>query len=348
MHLRKWLVALFLICLAQAASAMSLGEGQILNRVGEVFSANIALNGSYSKDVSFSQVGNAECRASDIGNTANGCASLYSGHLSFSIKQWPDGRYFLNVTGEKGNELFYRVLIKSTSAAAGTIFKLYEFLPEFKQNPDEPLAANDVVPSGHDDVKVNEPVIKSLAVKADLPKAPARQQQVSKQKRPATIRHKPADITKDNRDEVLLEKPLQTRLEIKKSGEYGDEIQALTKENGEIEAQINLLEKHIGLLKEVIRLKNEAGATTKTPVVRPKAIPLQIQTVQSNQPGLLTWILFSVVVVFAALLACISQKLKRLSLKYASAALSTTEIATASTKEKKSLDLTGAFTKPKW
>lgn len=343
---------------------MSLGDGQILNRVGEAFSAKIALSGSYSKDVSFSQVGNAECRSSVIGNTTNGCESLYAGQLSFSIKRRPDGRYFLSVAGGKSDELFYRILIKSTSASTGSIFKLYEFLPEFNPNPDEdepPVVANDGVSSRHGivDGQDIEPVpdAGSRAAKADLPKAPARQHEVFKPKQPNIIKPnqrdiikpKQLDIIKDKRDEVLLKKPVQTHLEIKKSGEYADDIQALTKENGEIEAQISLLEKHIGLLKEVIRLKSEVGAVPETAVVIPKPAPVLVQTVQSSQPGLLTWILLAVVFVFAAQLVWMSQKIKRLSLKYGSEPLSTAATSTAASAiEKKSLDLTGAFIKPKW
>jgi len=57
------LLAALAISLSPMTFAMSLGEGQILNHVGEIFTANIALNGSYSDDVSFAQAGNAECRS---------------------------------------------------------------------------------------------------------------------------------------------------------------------------------------------------------------------------------------------------------------------------------------------
>ena len=359
MRLSKWIVAIFLIGLSPLALAMTLGEGQILNRVGEAFSASIALNGSYSKDVTFSLAGSVECRSADIGTAANGCASLYTGSLSFSTKQGPDGRYFLSVTGEKGNELFYRVLIKSTSSSAGSVFKIYEFLPEFNQNPDEsPVVDNDVKLSGHDVAyaKSNQADAGSLPLKADMPKPAALRHETTKHKQSAVSRsdqseitkHKQADEIKGKKDELALKKSLQTHLEIKKSGEYADEIQALSKENGEIEAQISLLEKHIGLLKEVIRLKSEAGAIPKPSAVLPKVIPLQIQTVQSNQPGLLTWILLAVVVVLAVLLIWMSLKIKRLSLTYAAPAPGTTQSASVLAKENKSLDLTDTFTKAKW
>jgi len=327
------------------ALAMSLGEGQILSRVGEAFSADVALNGSYSKDVSFSQAGNAECRSSVIGNTEDGCASLYSGQLLFSINQRPDGRYFLSVTGKKSNEFFYRVLIKSTSVTEGTMFKMYEFLPEFKQNADEPLVAA-AVSSEHDIAKLAAPDVKSASANTDLSKVPEQRHEVIKHKKQGVIKRKHPDMLKNSHAEVSSVKPLQTHLEIKKSVEYTDDIQSLAKENGEIEAQIGLLQKHIGLLKEVIRLKNETGEKPKTPAVQPKVLPIRAE--QIDQSGLLTWILLTLVCVFVPLLVWLTQKVKRLSSQYGPAVSTAGKIAIVAGKEKKSLDLTDAFTKPKW
>lgn len=358
MHLRKLLLALLFAGILPTASAMSLGEGQILSHVGEPFAANIALIGSYSNEVKFAQVRNAECRSSITG--ANGCDSLYEGRLTFSVKRRTDGQYFLKVTGEKGDELFYRLLIKSVSASGGTVFNSFEFLPEFKANPDEqPAVANDldvVLPAGKYGIvggKIIEvapdeeggPSAKGAAVplapvKAKMPDEP-------RQKRSA----QPVDAP--------VKKPLETRLQIKKYGEYADDIHALQKENGEIEEQIVLLEKHIGLLKEVIRLKSQVGASmvpetgvlaaapTRAPVRVPLPVPSQLPQA-NDEPGMLTWVLLAVVLALSSLLGWMFLKIRRLSLNGNSVGRGTTIFSPTSLNERKSLDLTGAFIKPKW
>jgi hypothetical protein len=144
-----------------------------------------------------------------------------------------------------------------------------------------------------------------------------------------------------------------TRLQIKKTGEYEDDIHALQKENGEIEEQIVLLEKHIALLKEVIRLKNQVDGSmaAESAVVAPAHIPVpallpaHVQTDKaSNEPGMLSWVLLAVVLVLSALLWWMYRKQEKL--KIHSVGDSTTMAPALN--ERKSLDLTDAFVKPKW
>lgn len=329
---------------------MSLGEGRILSHVGEPFSANITLLGSYNKDVSFSQVRSTECRASIIGKT--GCESLYDSQLSISLKRRPDGQYFLRVTGEKNDEFYYHILIKSSSPDDGSVFKTYEFLPEFTANSDvQSVAENeaDVLPSGGKYGVVGGKVIEVAPNDERMPSKAVIWEAPIKGRQPVAIRQKHRPI------EAAVKKPLQTSLQIKKSGEYADDIHALQKENGEIEEQIALLEKHIGLLKEVIQLKTQADASSVSEVAAVSSVPakkpvaVQAQSPQANdEPGMLTWILLTAVLVLAALLGWMYKKMMSLNLKGSPAELMSADSRPSSLNEMKPLDLTSSFVKPKW
>lgn len=314
-------------------SAMSLGEGQILNRVGEPFSANIAIIGSYSRDVKFFQVRSNECRTSIAG--VNGCDSVYDGQLSIAVRQRPDGQFFLRVTGPRGSDLFYRILIKSSSPENGTVYNTFDFLPEFKTGSDVQLPVTSdvdvpVVTGQYGMVGGN--IIEVVQEEAPPP-------------RRAAPPVKPPEETRPKRVDVPVKKPAESRLQIKKIGEYADDIHALQKENGEIEEQIVLLEKHIGLLKEVIRLKTQVDAA---PVpVAPVSLPVTVASVQAaDEPGLLTWVLLAVVVVMSAMIAWMFFKIKSLSLS--ASGTGQAAISPAPLNEMKPLDLTGPFVKPKW
>ncbi len=323
----KTLLAWLVIFLSPPVLAMSLGEGVILSHVGEAFLANVALHGSYTREVSFSQVRHAECRASIIGRSANGCDALYEGPLNLTVMRRSDGTYYLRLSGVRSDELFYRIALKTSSVAGGAVYKAYEFLPEFPVNSSSQA---DVVT---DDAPVTEglygvvageevrPVEEVPVVKAARPRAEI----VPPPKFPAEVRH--AD----------------TRLEIKKYGEYADDIHALQKENGEIEEQIVLLEKHIGLLKEVIRLKREAGQPPEKAVPAPAAVPAV--AVQSKQEAL-TWVLLAIVVALLAALVWMYFNIRKMAQEKHEVSLPAPHPASIS--EIKSLDLTGAFIKPKW
>lgn len=342
MQLRKLGCSLLVMLASTSAQALSLGEGQILNRIGEPFSARVALIGEYSPDVSFSQVKGTECRASIIGSSPNGCESLYEAKLNFTVKRQSDGQYYLKVSGGRSDELFYHILIKTTSNAGGAVYNSFEFLPEFGVSPDVPPTADvdaglshgqygivggKVIETGIQAVEVVKPVklVKAEPLKVKSPVKPLPD---------VAVKAIPASP-----------KPVENRLQIKKLGEYADDIHALQKENGEIEAQIILLEKHIGLLKEVIRLKSQAGAA---PV---SAVPAVVQVtapVSANVPGVLTWILLAVVGVLAAAIVWMFMKMKQLNLSPRGAPDRQEAISPATLSEIKSLDLTGAFIKPKW
>ncbi|MFA6921796.1 MAG: hypothetical protein WC216_08135, partial [Gallionella sp.] len=261
--MRKLLLALLVAGISPAASAMFMGEGQILSFVGEPLSANIALLGGYSKDIRFHQVRSAECRASIIGKTANGCDSIYEGPLAFSIKRRPDGQYFLKVTGEKSDDLFYRIVISYASADSGPSYNTFEFLPEFRATPDVQPAVLDerdvgaAPPAGKYGVIRGE-IIESVPEEVSHDRGSSRHVPV---KLAPPVKVERADTPKRSVNPVDVKPSMKTdsRLQIKKYGEYADDIHALQKENGEIEDQIALLEKHIGLLKEVIRLKGQIG-----------------------------------------------------------------------------------------
>ena len=277
------------ICLLVASlyspvvSAMSLGEGQILSQVGENFSANISLLGEYDKDVRFSQVRVAECRASIMGRTPNACDSIYEGPLIFLIKKRPDGQYFLRVNGERGAELYYRIVIKSRLPVGGTVYNAFEFLPEFKPNQEAagfgaaeegadklpPVAkvggvSDKIIAVLPEDTPRPEPqlrVVKPSSGKAS--KAPAGKNSESKPKKVALDTDFPPEEPAKAGEVRPAEKiAVDGRLQISRQGNSSDDIQALKMENQEIERQIGLLEKQIGLLKEVAKLKSLLNASS--------------------------------------------------------------------------------------
>ena len=65
-------------------------------------------------------------------------------------------------------------------------------------------------------------------------------------------------------------------------------------------------------------------------------------------PGILTWILLAVVGVLAAAIVWMFMQMKQLSLSPGGAPDRQEAISPATLSEIKSLDLTGAFIKPKW
>ena len=346
----KLLLALFISGLAPLASATSLGEGQIQSYVGEPLVVNIPLMGGYNGDVKFFQVRGAECRTSVIGTTANGCDSLYERPLAFSVRQRPDGRYFLRVTGDKSDDLYYHFVVKAVAASGDTVFNSFDFLPEFKPTadvaPTVETASGSALPKGNYGVvmgkvieiptdaetPVKKPLVKPAAVEASREIAPARKVV------------QPVDIKPSIK--------MESRLQIKKVGEYADDIQALQKENGEIEAQIVLLEKHINLLKEVVRLKNQIGtAGTTGGATASASAPIAIAArslPQSGGVGMLTWILLFAVVVLSGALGWMYLKMKSLMSAPQADNARHSVFAPAPINEKKSLDLTGAFIRPKW
>ena len=346
----KLLLVLLAISISPFVSAMSLGEGKIRSHIGEPFSAHIALIGSYSKDVSFSQVNKAECRSSIIGMTENGCDSLYEGRLSFAIKQRPDSQYYLSVLGERSDEMFYRIVVKSVSAVGGTAFKTFVFLPEFNVNPeDAPLVSSDGVAVP---VIAEVPPNRVVTEKQVVP-VPAALPDEIKPERKRKARVQTVAVLPP------AEKAAESQLQIKKYGEYADDIYALEKENIKIEQQIALLEKHISLLKEVVRLKSEVGDSAvvgagviaalpaKTPVsvtVPPAVLPTQA----TGEQSMLTWLLLAVVLVLSALLWWGYRKLNRLKLEDRSVGLGKAEPPHLTSDARTSLDLTGAFIKPRW
>lgn len=346
MHLRKLISALLVAGISTAASAVSLGEGIILSHVGEPFAANVALIGSYNRDVRFYQVKNAECRSSIIGSGGNGCDSLYEGALTFSVRQRRDGQYFLSVTGEKGSELYYRILIKSVSPDSGTVFNTFEFLPEFKATPDVQVTQ---------EAAVDVPAVEGGESAAEVTRVAAEDVKVAPRifRRSRTAPEKATVEPRRSAADASLSSPMH--LQIKKTGGYSDDIHALQKENVEIEEQIVLLEKHIALLKEVIRLKRQVDAASvsdssvvipaRKPVHRP--LPVQSTTVnESDAPGLLSWILLAAVLVLSGLL--IWMYFRKSSFKPSSAEQTSTFPVSPSMNERKSLDLTDAFIKPRW
>lgn len=378
--LRKLLLAILLAGVAPLASAISLGEGQILSHVGESFSANIALLGGNSRDVSFYQVKGTECRSSIIANSASGCDSLYEGRLTFAIKRRADGQHYLRVTGEKSDEMFYRIIIK-TVAAGGTSFNTFEFLPEFKASStsvvpainDSDITVNTGLPAGKygvirgkiievsQDEDIKEPAVTKNA------NGRATSQPVKTLLRDETQLHAKHKTPVAEHPHKLEEKSAvkltsDSRLQIKKMGEYADDIHALQKENGEIEEQIVLLEKHIGLLKDVIRLKSQIGAsgvveagvssaaTVSASAVAPLLAPVAIQSAQgkSSNETWLTWVLLGIILALSAVLAWMYLRLKSAKLAVAAEASRQKSLAPAPLNEMKPLDLTGAYVRPKW
>lgn len=378
--LRKLLLAILLAGVAPLASAISLGEGQILSHVGESFSANIALLGGNSRDVSFYQVKGTECRSSIIANSASGCDSLYEGRLTFAIKRRADGQHYLRVTGEKSDEMFYRIIIK-TVTAGGTSFNAFEFLPEFKASStnvapainDSDITVNNGLPAGKygvirgeivevsQDEDIKEPAVAKNAngrVISPSVKTALRDESPLHAKRKASVAEHPVKL--DEKSAVKLTS--NSHLQIKKTGEYADDIHALQKENGEIEEQIVLLEKHIGLLKDVIRLKSQIGvsavveagvssaATVSASAVAPLLAPVVIQSAQgkSSNETWLTWVLLGIILALSAGLGWMYLGLRRAKSTAASEPFRPKTLTPASLNEMKPLDLTDSSGKPEW
>ena len=343
----KLLLALFISGLAPLASAISLGEGQIQSYVGEPLVVNIPLLGGYNGDVKFFQVRGAECRTSVIASTANGCDSLYERPLAFSVRQRQDGRYFLRVTGDKSDDLYYHFVIRSVAANGDTVFNSFDFLPEFKAAADAAptveTASGSALPKGNYGVVMG----KVVEIPTDT-ETPVKRPKVKPPAVDAIREAAPAPrVVRDAKPSMKMESHLQ----IKKVGEYADDIQALQKENGEIEAQIVLLEKHINLLKEVVRLKNQIGTTGGATAAASAPIAIAARSLpQSSGVGMLTWILLFAVVVLSGALGWMYLKMKSLMSAPAPGTDNARHsvFAPAPINEKKSLDLTGAFIRPKW
>lgn len=368
-NLKTLFLALLFAGISPFASALSLGDGQILSYIGEPFSANIALTGDYDKNVKFYQVGNAECRSSIIGRSTNGCDSLYEGQLSFAVRRRPDGQYFLRVTGEKSDELFYRIIIKYASTSSGTAFNAFEFLPEFKADAEAPPAAEiepavNAVPHKGKYGGVRGKIVDAQsddesAVSAKIAPAKAARAKVASSHVKPEASDQPNSGVKRSARPVEVQPALRTdtRLQIKKYGEYADDIHALQKENGEIEEQIALLEKHIGLLRQVIRLKSEAGVSSVADAgvmaVASASVPAPVRIAVQSLPvtrrvGMLTWILLAAVVVLSVLLLLMYRKMKRFTSGSSTDAPGQSVFSPSPLNARKSLDLTGSFDRPKW
>lgn len=352
MHLKKILLALLFAGTAPAASAMSLGDAQMSSYIGEPFSASIALLGGYDKEVRFHQVKGDECRASIIGKSANGCDSIYEGPLSFSVRRRPDGSHALKLSGPRSDDLFYRVVIAYTSAGSGLVYNTFEFLPELK-------AGSDVQQAVASDGEAVAATGKYGVIRGEIYQAGAEEAT----REPVQVRHAKPEAapvkTEARRSERKLDaKPAlksESRLEIRKYGEYADDIHALQKENGEIEEQIVLLEKHIGLLKEVIRLKGQIGSSQVPEVAAasaPVRLPVRVAAPQAiaspaRETDLLTWILLGAVLLLSASLAVMYRKIRQFGSSGNHDARAPT-FSPSSINEMKPLDLTGSFVKPKW
>lgn len=349
-----------------SVSGMSLGEGHILNQIGEPFAARIDLPGTFDPAVRFYPVKAAECRSSLLGKTVTDCESLYEGALSLSTWRRTDGQYALKLSGGRSDEMFYRVILKAVSATGGTTFRSYEFLPEFRTGSAVPVlddsALDVVVDSGNSAGKLG--VVKVADSVADEAGPVSTKAAVVKPARPAAEKREPLK-PESRRGEKAVAVPAekqvaQPRLEIKKFGDYSDDIHALQNENVAIEAQIALLEKHIGLLKEVVRLKGQIGASSvaeagvmaapaaSAPALAKKAAPVVVSVPSPAAPetGLLTWILLAVVLALAAAVGVMYTRLKKINVSNAGETTST--LPAAALNEMKSLDLTGVFVKPKW
>lgn len=378
--LRKLWLSLLVAGISPLASAMSLGEGQIMSHIGEPFSANIAIVGSYGNDAIFHQVRSAECSSSIIGNTANGCELLYEGKLTFMVKQRPDGQYFLQVTADKDSELFYRIIIKSVSASGATAFKAFEFLPEFEGHPDvQPTASNDGV------VAFDHALPTDNATKGEVGVAlPDGKNSEAESARKAVAQAAPPpaksgvpgaikSIADHDRRRVssvdaqqgavkpAAKKLAYHQLQITK-GDYKDGIDELRRDRDEIEQQIALLEKQITLLKDVIRLKGNIGASSITetgimmaPVAlastsAPLSVPLPVHSPAKagNVTGALTWIMLAVVLCLSALLWYMYNRLKTLKSSGSSNNIAPDVVPTPShDDDRMSLDLTAIVDKPK-
>lgn len=358
---------------------MSLGEGQILSRVGEPFSANISFIGAYDKEVRFHQVRATECRSSMIGKTTAGCDYLYEGSLTFFIKKTPDGQYFLRVAGEKSEDLFYRIIIKYESASGGLVYKAFEFLPEFRSNADTPPVAqndsdttvNTSLPSGKYgvimgkivEVPADEEIKRGAHAAAKPPAEPNTPINVN-----ASNETRPAVQASQKRDAAPVQqlrqlkpqaaKPAEPKLQIKKEGAHADDIYALQKENEAIEQQINLLEKQIALLKEVATLKGQTGASavpatgiapaaSQAPASAPVRAPVQVALPAAKQAdsgiSLLNWILIAIVVVLSASLWFLYRRQKSYPFSDSLTDFRSPRVSPSPDDDKQSLDLTGRY-----
>lgn len=386
--LKNILLALFSVCLSSSVSAMSLGDGQIISRVGEPFSANISLIGAYDKGVRFYQVKGGECRSSLIGSTTAGCDSVYEGRLTFFIRKKPDGQYFLRVDGERSEDFFYRVILKYKSPSSGSVYKTFDFLPEFKNNNDAPpatandgdITVNTSLPSGKYGVLMGNVVeLPSDIEDKPAPHGPAKDTLDKSASLPAEVAatdvkmvgdikqkrgNSDASTKRTSKAKRQTKKAAMPELLIKKEGSYADEIFVLQKENEAIEQQIILLEKQIALLKEVNRLKTQAGgasapaiALEMTPAINipesspvavpnPAPSPAKIPAQIAKQPddsgsSVLSWILIATILPLLALLWFLYRRQKNLFHKFSLAGFKPVVISPAS----ESFDFTGKFHK---
>lgn len=371
--LKNILFALLLALGSPSATAMSLGGGQILSRVGEPFSADIAFIGSYDKEVRFHQVRGTECRSSLIGSSTSGCDYIYEGRLIFFIKKTPSGQYFLRVSGERGDELFYRIIIRYESPTSGQMYKAFEFLPEFRSNADvQPTAPNDSdttvntsLPSGKYGVimgnVVEVPADEEIKRGAHAAANPPAEQPVRTESGPAA-QPKPkreASATLP-RHLAQVRKPAEPKLQIKKEGTHADDIYALKKENEVIEQQINLLEKQIALLKEVANLKGQTGASaapatsiapvaaSQVAIAPPAPAPIKVAAPVAKQAdsgiGLLSWMLLGLVVILSAALWFLYRRQQKNYLYPDSLSdFGPSRLSPSPNEGKQSLDLTGRY-----
>ena len=381
---------LFFALLSQYVSAMSLGDGQIISRVGEAFAANISLIGAYDRDIKFYQVKGSECRTSLIGGTTAGCESAYEGRLTFFIKKKPDGQYFLRVNGERSDDFFYRIIIKYKIPSSGFVYKTFDFLPEFKSTNDAPLVAskdddttvNASLPSGKYGVLMGK-VVEMTSDTEDKP-IPHEQTKVAQNKSasvPAEVsatdikpvanpKQKRANSDTSTKTEAKAKrqtnKAAVPELLIKKEGSFADEIYVLQKENEAIEKQIMLLEKQIALLKEVDRLKAQAGASTDPAVVlemtptihlpessavaAPSLPPVTLPAQAATQPGgsglsVLSWVLMGAIFLLLVLLGWLYRRQRSLLQKFSIAEFKSAMVSPASGEERAYFDLTHKFPK---
>ncbi|MDX8380131.1 MAG: hypothetical protein R8K48_08875 [Gallionella sp.] len=337
-------LALFVAIIAQSASAMSLGSGKILNHVGEPLVVDIDFLGAYDKTVRFYQLKRVECRASLIGRSSNSCDAVYDKPLTLTIKQHDDGARFLRVTGGKGDELFYHILLKSLSRNNGSMLRFFDFLPEFGEVSVELPHATAVPTSktaGIGEGRIAEKTARNdkMANKAvEASRVKPRKANLTKRLTHPTKGKKPSVSVR-----LRLKKGMTTHLQIRKDGEYADDIHALQKENGEIETQIALLKKHIALLKEVIQLKKQAGDVVTKPLSA--LISVQSGSTKVMNKGVLSWFLLAVIAGLLLLLAKIyRQQAKPLPVEDKP----TAPMSPPSMNEIKSLDLTDSFVKPNW
>jgi hypothetical protein len=384
--LKNFLLAFSFACISPSVAAMSLGEGQIISRVGEPFSANISFVGAYDKNIKFYQVKSSECRSSLIGSTTAGCDSVYEGRLTFFVKKRPDGQYFLRVGGERSEDFFYRIIIKYKSPSSGSVYKTFDFLPEFKSSNDTPpatsndddITVNTSLPSGkygvimgnvvempgdiEDKPAPHEPVKASPAKSESLPAEVGTAVAKAADKAKQEPGNSGAAAKRVSKAKPQVKKAAKPELLIKKEGSYADEIFALQKENEAIEQQIILLEKQIALLKEVDRLKAQAGASSApalalemTPAIRipessPAAAPppVTIPAQTAKQPGdsgltVLSWILIAVILFLLGLLWFIYKRQKNSFHQRSLAEFKSAMVSPASSEDSKYLDLINKF-----